>query len=414
MDQLKKRILEISYKNKISHIGSSVSAVRMIDAIYKRKEKDDIFILSSGHAGLALYVVLEKHYGYNAEKLFLEHGIHPHRDEKHKIYCSTGSLGTGITIACGAALVNKNRKVYCLCSDGETAEGSFWEALNFVNDEKLDNFHVFINANGYGAYKSINKSQLKEKLGFFSHYNNILVIDTQEEMNCVPFLNGLNAHYYIMNEKDFNITNSMSNEIEELIKISVVESKLVSEILAQEESGGDGIMSMTSRNAQKIINVICNFYGGNYLEIGTYQGASFCAAICNTKLKKAICIDFYTEVGDLGLASKQKLIENINNTPHTCKTCIIDDNVKNVDFLKMPKINILFYDGPHDYENSIMILNKIYSCLDDNFILMADDMNYQPQSQSINEFLKRNDIQVLEKHCVGLGSKYIFAKCEKK
>ena len=110
--------------------------------INKNKNKEDIFILSSGHAALALYAVLEKYEGKNAEELFLKHGGHPHRDEENGIYCSTGSLGLGITVAVGRALANKNRKVHVLISDGESAEGSVWEALRFIQENNLTNIEV--------------------------------------------------------------------------------------------------------------------------------------------------------------------------------------------------------------------------------------------------------------------------------
>jgi transketolase N-terminal domain/subunit len=88
---LKKIILDIAYKNKLGHLGSYFSSVDVIDEIYSQMGKDDIFILSSGHAALALYACLEKYHGINAEEMFLKHGGHPHRDEENKIYCSTGS-----------------------------------------------------------------------------------------------------------------------------------------------------------------------------------------------------------------------------------------------------------------------------------------------------------------------------------
>ena len=72
----------------------------------------------------ALYVVLEKYFGIDAEELLEKHGHHPHRDELNKLHCSTGSLGQGITVAVGRAIANPNRDVYCLISDGECAEGS--------------------------------------------------------------------------------------------------------------------------------------------------------------------------------------------------------------------------------------------------------------------------------------------------
>ena len=89
----------------------------------------------------------EKYEGKNAEELFIKHGGHPHRDEKNGIYCSTGSLGLGITVAVGRALANKNRKVYVLISDGESAEGSVWEALRFIKESNLSNIEIYVNVN---------------------------------------------------------------------------------------------------------------------------------------------------------------------------------------------------------------------------------------------------------------------------
>ena len=134
MVKLKNRILEIAYKHKLSHLGSYLSAVDIIDKIYSKKSQGDVFILSSGHASLALYSILEKYESKNAEELFLKHGGHPHRCEEDGIHCSTGSLGLGITVAIGKALVNKDRKVFVLISDGECAEGSIWEALRFIKE----------------------------------------------------------------------------------------------------------------------------------------------------------------------------------------------------------------------------------------------------------------------------------------
>ena len=107
MVKLNNRILDIAYKNKLSHLGSYFSALPIINEIFESKKEDDIFILSAGHAALALYVVLEKFHGHNAEELFNKHGGHPYRDENNNIYCSTGSLGLGITVAVGRALAKK-------------------------------------------------------------------------------------------------------------------------------------------------------------------------------------------------------------------------------------------------------------------------------------------------------------------
>ena len=202
MVNLKKRILEIAYKHKLSHLGSYLSASDIIDEIYENKDPDDIFILSSGHAALALYAALEKYEGKNAEELFLKHGGHPHRDEENGIYCSTGSLGLGITVAVGRALANKNRKVHVLISDGESAEGSVWESLRFIKENNLSNIEVYVNINGYAAYDKVDIKYLVDRLKVFLPTINI----RYTSVNQYSFLRGLNAHYHVMSEEDYKST----------------------------------------------------------------------------------------------------------------------------------------------------------------------------------------------------------------
>ena len=202
MVDLRNRILEIAYKHKLSHLGSYLSAVDIIDEIYKEKKSEDIFILSSGHAALALYVVLEKYEGRNAEELFLKHGGHPHLDEANGIYCSTGSLGLGITVAVGRALARKYRKVFVLISDGESAEGSVWESLRFIYDNHLSNIEVYVNINGYAAYDKVDVKYLEDRLKAFLPTINI----RYTSVNQYPFLKGLNAHYHVMSEEDYKST----------------------------------------------------------------------------------------------------------------------------------------------------------------------------------------------------------------
>jgi transketolase len=196
---LKKRIVEIAYKHKLGHLGSYFSALEIIDSIYQKMDKDDIFILSSGHAALALYVCLEKYRGQDAEALFLKHGGHPHWDEEAGIFCSTGSLGLGITIALGRAVANLNRKVYVLISDGEAAEGSVWEALKTIVEQNITNIEVHVNVNGYAAYRKVDVNYLESRLKIF--LPDIHIHHTTVEH--FPFLKELNAHYHVMKENDY-------------------------------------------------------------------------------------------------------------------------------------------------------------------------------------------------------------------
>ncbi len=196
---LKRRIIDIAYKHKLGHLGSYLSSVDIIDGIYANMTKEDIFILSSGHAALALYVVLEKYHGLNAEDLFVKHGGHPHRDEANKIHCSTGSLGLGITIALGRALANPNRKVNVLISDGECAEGSVWEALKTIYEHQINNINVHVNVNGLAAYKLVDQDYISTRLKAFLPTINIHYTSVEQ----LPCLKGLHAHYHTLTEENY-------------------------------------------------------------------------------------------------------------------------------------------------------------------------------------------------------------------
>lgn len=204
---LKRRIVEIAYKHKLSHLGSYFSCVDTIDWIFSVKRPEDIFILSNGHAALAQYVVLEKYHGVNAEMLFEKHGGHPHLDEPNHIYCSTGSLGMGIAAAIGRALAKPMRTVHVMLSDGECAEGVVWESLRFIADKPVPNIMVYIVANGYGAYDPINLQTLWRRLDAFDNGAIKIVKATSEHF---PFLHDLNAHYHIMKEDDYKLAMEMT------------------------------------------------------------------------------------------------------------------------------------------------------------------------------------------------------------
>jgi transketolase len=196
---LKKRIAEIAYKHKLGHLGSYLSSVDIVDEIYSKMDKNDIFILSSGHASLAMYVCIEKYFGIDAEMLFIKHGGHPHRDEENKIYCSTGSLGLGLPIALGRALANPNRRVWVLISDGEAAEGSIWESLKTIYELNINNIEVFVNINGLCAYKEVDMDYISTRLKAFLPRIELRYTTVEQ----YPFLKGLNAHYHVMSEEDY-------------------------------------------------------------------------------------------------------------------------------------------------------------------------------------------------------------------
>ena len=225
MTTLEKRILELSWKYKLSHLGSCLSAVPIIDTIYKIKDREENFILSAGHSGLSLYVVIEKYdIIADAEMALQKMGVHPDRltDPWGKIDCSTGSLGMGIGVAVGMAIGNRKRNVYCLISDGETAEGSLWEALRIASEQKLNNLKVILNFNGYSAYGEVELEPLIARFQAFGW--GILKIDKEVDLESAleaqikdvpiiriveanliefPFLQGQDSHYKILSEEEY-------------------------------------------------------------------------------------------------------------------------------------------------------------------------------------------------------------------
>ena len=197
LKSLKKRLINISYKHNLSHIGSCLTTLPLLYNIFNKTKDDDIVVLSNGHAGLALYVTLEEKFGYNAEELLATHGIHPCVDPKHNIHCSTGSLGIGLSIAIGFALAQPNNTVYCIISDGECAEGIMWESFNFISKNELKNLDITLNANGYSAYASVNTNVLEARIHQFAPL--VKIIRTNSDL---PFVSGLESHYHVIKNKE--------------------------------------------------------------------------------------------------------------------------------------------------------------------------------------------------------------------
>jgi transketolase len=168
MNKYKLKIIKQSKMANVGHIGSALSIIDILEVLYEKileikdakSNQRDRFILSKGHAALALYVTLNingfisdeelNSYCMNGSKL----GVHPEHFV-NGIDFATGSLGQGVTFAVGAALAakieNSSRMVYCLLSDAELNEGSFWEAILFSSHHKLSNLVFILDNNGQQA-----------------------------------------------------------------------------------------------------------------------------------------------------------------------------------------------------------------------------------------------------------------------
>lgn len=181
-----KRIIDISYRHNLSHIGSCITTLPIIKEIYDTKKPKEKFILSAGHAHLAHLVVMEeKGYITDLERKLEKFGIHC--DIRAGCDCSTGSLGQGLPIAVGMALADRSRNVYCLISDGECAEGSIQEALRIAHENNLNNLKIYLNFNGFAAYRSTKGMYLVEP-----HKIEVYMTDMKEYPE---WLQGQQAHY---------------------------------------------------------------------------------------------------------------------------------------------------------------------------------------------------------------------------
>ena len=160
--------LEGIFNAKSGHPGGSFSAADIYTYLYYKelnvdpadpnKADRDRFVLSKGHCCPSLYAVLALKGFFPIEELPKLRKVgamlqgHPDMKSTPGIDMSSGSLGQGISAACGMALAGKidgaDYKVYTLLGDGECEEGQVWEALMFAANKNLDNLCVIIDSNG--------------------------------------------------------------------------------------------------------------------------------------------------------------------------------------------------------------------------------------------------------------------------
>ena len=196
---VRKMILEGVHSAKSGHPGGSLSSADILTYLYKEemnvdpknpKNPDrDRFVMSKGHASPLVYAVLAE-FGFIPKediKTFRKADSylqgHPDMKGTNGVDMSTGSLGQGISAACGMALAGKYDKkdyrVYAILGDGECEEGQVWEAAMFAAHYKLDNLCAFLDFNGLQIDGNItevmNPTPFDKKFEAFGW--NVIVID---------------------------------------------------------------------------------------------------------------------------------------------------------------------------------------------------------------------------------------------
>lgn len=174
---IRKGVIEGVYHAKAGHPGGSLSSADIFTYLYfaemnvdpanPKDDSRDRFVLSKGHVAPGLYSTLA-HKGYfPVEELKTLRQIgsrlqgHPDMKGIPGVDMSSGSLGQGISAACGMAkaakLMNKDYRVYTLLGDGEIQEGQVWEASMFAAHNKLDNLVVIVDNNNLQIDGSIDQ-----------------------------------------------------------------------------------------------------------------------------------------------------------------------------------------------------------------------------------------------------------------
>ncbi len=163
-NETRENVIKMVYTAQSGHIGGALSATDILTVLYhkvmnidpSRDAKRDRFVLSKGHASAALYSVLSQKGFFPKEDLANFRQFGSYLQGHPTLLCpgvevATGSLGQGLSMACGIALalrLDKNpAKVFCLMGDGELQEGSVWEAFMNAPQRDLDNIVAIIDRN---------------------------------------------------------------------------------------------------------------------------------------------------------------------------------------------------------------------------------------------------------------------------
>lgn len=166
-NKLRLHVVEMTYAARSGHPGGSLSAADMIAALYfkfmrhdpKNPDWDgrDRFVLSKGHVAPVLYAALAESGYFPVDDLLSLRQVgsklqgHPVRGKVPGVEMSTGSLGQGLSMACGIALAGKmdgkDYKTICMLGDGELQEGQNWEAAMFAHQAGLTNLIAIVDRN---------------------------------------------------------------------------------------------------------------------------------------------------------------------------------------------------------------------------------------------------------------------------
>ncbi len=167
-----------------------------------------------------------------------------------------------------------------------------------------------------------------------------------------------------------------------LSKANNYESKITTELI--------NMYGMTGKKTRHFYNNLLNFVDARYLEIGVWKGSSVCSAMYKNKAS-ITCIDNWSEFEN----PRNEFYNNINNFKGENIVSIFEEDCFNIDISKLSKFNIYMYDGAHTYDAHYKALTYFYNCLDDLFILIIDDWNWDIVRNGTIDAIKNLNLNII-------------------
>lgn len=162
------------------------------------------------------------------------------------------------------------------------------------------------------------------------------------------------------------------------------------------------IPSMSGFKIKHLLNNIGSIYNYDYLEVGTWKGGTLSSVLYNNNLNNCYCIDNFSELTDIwnnGNSIKDELLKNIQLYKGDNSVIFFEDDFFLFDFSKLKKINLFLYDGNHDYESHFSNLNLMFDSLDDYFIYLVDDIQFEKVKNglmnSLSSLIENKKIEIL-------------------
>jgi hypothetical protein len=164
---------------------------------------------------------------------------------------------------------------------------------------------------------------------------------------------------------------------------------------AKQSNVDSGILEIdgaTGEMTRHFYNNLLTMKGARYLEVGTYKGSSVCAAMCNNTAK-VVCVDNWSEFD----GPKEEFLANYKKYKGKNDATFIEQDCFTLDTANLGKFNIYMYDGNHSSDSHYKALSHFIPCLDDTFVFIVDDWNWDQVRNGTLDAIRDLGLSVLWK-----------------